>query len=40
VGVTSDLTRRVWQHHSGQVEGFTQDYGVRSGATFTISWHC
>jgi len=30
VGVTSDLTRRVWQHHSGQVEGFTQDYGVRT----------
>jgi len=30
VGVTSDLTRRVWQHQSGQVEGFTQDYGVRT----------
>jgi putative endonuclease len=29
VGVTSDLTRRVRQHHSGQVEGFTRDYAVR-----------
>ncbi len=28
VGVTSDLPRRVWQHKSGVVEGFTKRYGV------------
>jgi putative endonuclease len=28
VGVTSDLARRVWQHKSGVVEGFTKQYGV------------
>jgi putative endonuclease len=28
VGVTSDLVRRVWQHKSGVVEGFTKQYGV------------
>ena len=30
VGVTSDLARRVSQHRSGAVEGFTRDYGVRT----------
>jgi len=29
VGVTSDLARRVSQHRSGLVEGFTRNYGVR-----------
>ena len=28
VGVTSDLARRVWEHRSGAVEGFTSRYGV------------
>jgi len=28
VGVTSDLARRVWQHRTGAVEGFTSRYGV------------
>ena len=28
VGVTSDLTRRAWQHKSGAVEGFTKRYDV------------
>ena len=27
-GVTSDLPRRVWQHRSGQLEGFTRRYRV------------
>jgi putative endonuclease len=27
-GVTSDLRKRVWQHRSGQVPGFTKQYGV------------
>ena len=28
VGVTSDLPQRVWQHRTGQVEGFTRQYTV------------
>jgi putative endonuclease len=30
VGVTSDLARRVSDHDSGAVAGFTRDYGVRT----------
>ena len=28
VGATSDIARRVWEHRSGAVAGFTQKYGV------------
>jgi putative endonuclease len=28
VGVTNDLARRVWQHRSGAVPGFTKKYSV------------
>ena len=28
VGVTSNLTQRVWQHKNDLVEGFTKRYGV------------
>jgi len=28
VGVTSDLTKRIWQHRSDLAEGFTQRYKV------------
>jgi putative endonuclease len=28
VGVTSDLTRRVWEHREGVVPGFTRRYRV------------
>ena len=28
VGVTSDLTKRVWQHRQGFVEGFTKAHGL------------
>ncbi|KAA0685865.1 GIY-YIG nuclease family protein [Azospirillum brasilense] len=30
VGVTSDLARRVEEHKSGAVPGFTSDYGVKA----------
>jgi putative endonuclease len=28
VGVTNDLVRRVWEHRSDAVDGFTKKYGV------------
>lgn len=28
VGVTSDLPKRVYQHKSGEVEGFTKNYAL------------
>ena len=30
VGVTSDLTRRVYEHKSGAVDGFTKKYHVHN----------
>ena len=29
IGVTSDLTKRAWQHKEGFVEGFTKQYDVK-----------
>ena len=30
IGVTSDLIKRVWQHKSGVIQGFTSKYSVHS----------
>jgi putative endonuclease len=29
VGVTNDLVRRVWEHQTGRIPGFTQKYGIK-----------
>ena len=29
VGVTDDLTRRIWQHRGGLIDGFTKRYGLK-----------
>ena len=29
IGVTSDLVGRIWQHKSGEIDGFTKQYGLR-----------
>jgi putative endonuclease len=34
VGVTSNLTQRIWQYKSDLVEGFTERYGVH-----TLVWY-
>ncbi len=28
-GVTSDLARRVWEHRTGALEGFSKRYGLK-----------
>ncbi len=29
IGMTDNLTRRVWEHRAGVVPGFTRKYGVK-----------
>lgn len=29
IGMTDDLVRRVWEHRTGAVPGFTRNYGVK-----------
>ncbi len=29
IGMTDDLLRRVWEHQTGAVAGFTRKYGVK-----------
>src|SRR5690606_10748475 len=28
IGMTADLTKRVWEHRNGVIDGFTKEYGV------------
>lgn len=34
IGVTADLVRRISEHRSGQIPGFTQDYNLKQLAYF------
>jgi putative endonuclease len=34
IGMTDNLARRVWEHKSGAVAGFTKKYGVK-----TLVWY-
>ena len=36
VGVTNDLVRRVHEHRTGAVDGFTKTYGIKSLVWFEI----
>ena len=36
VGVTSNLLRRVWEHRTGAIEGFTKDHGVHHLVYFEV----
>ena len=29
IGVTSDVTKRVWEHREGMIEGFTKKHGCK-----------
>ena len=33
-GMTDDLNRRIWQHQTGALPGFTRKYGVKM-----LVWH-
>ena len=37
IGVTNDLRRRVYEHKSGEIEGFTQRYKVHKLVYFESS---
>jgi len=36
VGVTSDLTKRIWEHRSDLIDGFSKKYQVHSLVHFEL----
>jgi len=30
IGMTSNLTKRIWEHKNGVVEGFTKKYAIKN----------
>lgn len=36
IGMTDDLSRRVWQHKTGELPGFTRRYGVKTLVWFDV----
>jgi predicted GIY-YIG superfamily endonuclease len=36
VGVTSSIIQRVWQHRSGEIDGFTAQYGCKTLVYFEL----
>lgn len=36
IGVANDLKQRIWQHKSGQIEGFTKKYNVKNLVYFEV----
>lgn len=30
VGITSDLTKRIWEHKNGESDSFTKKYGIQT----------
>ncbi len=34
IGMTDDMNRRVWEHQTGAIPGFTRRYGVKM-----LVWH-
>ena len=36
IGVTSDLVRRLWQHRTGAVPGFTSQYAIHRLVRFEL----
>ena len=37
VGVTSNLSRRAWEHREGLIDGFTKQYGLKLLVYY--EWH-
>ena len=37
LGVTSSLSRRVWEHREGLIDGFTKQYGLKRLVYY--EWH-
>ena len=36
IGSTDDISRRIWQHKTGEIPGFTRRYGVKILVWFDV----